>query len=185
MDSLFGLFAASFTNRRKGTAEMSSITQVRAPAAPETASTTSHVAAAPPEPVSWRNCAVVDDWRSFVIPIALAVILLVAIGLSTEKVWNVVFAAAVLLVVSWRVWLPTRYEASSRGIVQSYLGRARRLNWSAVARVQILPRGIRLLGDVEPSPLDPWTGLYVPCGEHRDEVAMLASQHVELVEPLG
>jgi hypothetical protein len=163
---------------------MSSVTQIQAPVGPETASTTSHVAATPPEPVSWRHCAVVDDWRSFVIVIALAVILFVAIGLSTENIWNVAFAAVVLLVVSWRVWLPTRYEASSRGIVQSYLGRARRLNWTAVARVQILPRGIRLLGDLERGPLDAWTGFYVPCGEHRDELAALASQHVKMVEPL-
>src|SRR3954465_13796297 len=110
---------------------MSSDTQISQPKPADVASTTSHVAPAPPEPFAWRSWPLVDDFRA-VLPLALLAISLIAlIAVETASIGNVIFAVAIVVVASWRIWMPVRYEVNSFGVVRSCLGRARRVGWSA------------------------------------------------------
>jgi hypothetical protein len=161
---------------------MSSATQISQPRPVEIASTTSHVAPVAPEPVAWRSWPLVDDFRSIWPLAALAVAMIALVGLGTGSIGNALFAAAVIVIASWRIWMPMRYEVNSSGFVRSCLGRARRVSWSAVARVDVLPNGFRLLNYAEPGLFDAWTATFVPWGTHGEEVLAIVRQEIKLVQ---
>jgi hypothetical protein len=161
---------------------MSSATQISQPKPPDVVSTTSHVAPVAPEPVAWRSWPLVDDFR-FVWPLAaLALALIVLVGFGTASVGNALFAATVLIVASWRIWMPVRYEVNSSGFVRSCLGRARRVSWAVVPRVEVLPNGFRLLSHPEPGLFDAWTAIFVPWGKHREQVLDVVRDQVKIVQ---
>jgi hypothetical protein len=162
---------------------MTSATQIRKPEPGEIVSTTSHVAATPPDPIAWRRWPLVDDWRSIWQLVLAAVVLLAAMGVATQNISQVLIAAAAIIAAAWRIWLPARYEVNSRGLVSSRFGQARRVSWSAVPRVQVFPNGMRLLNHLEPGPFDAWTAIFVPWGEHREKVlAVLRLQQAMIIE---
>jgi hypothetical protein len=148
----------------------------------EVASTTSHIAPVAPEPVAWRSWPLVDDFRSVWPMVALVLAVVVLAGFETANALNALFAAAVIAVVSRRIWMPVRYEVNSSGVVRSCLGRARRASWSAVPRVEVLPNGFRLLGHPEPGPFDACTAIFVPWGTHREEVLAVVRERVKVVQ---
>ena len=79
--------------------------------------------------------------------------------------------AGLALVISlWRFFLPVIYELNGEGVHQWILGRHRLLDWSCVARYEIRADGVLLLPCADACPLDVVRGLYVPWGNHRDEV---------------
>lgn len=78
----------------------------------------------------------------------------------------VVFAA--LVISAWRLWLPTRFELGSKGVIQSVLGRRRRIVWAEFARYEIRRNGVLLLADKEKSSLVVFRGLYVRWRDQRE-----------------
>ena len=80
--------------------------------------------------------------------------------------WAGAIVAVGLMVASWRLWLPVRYILASGGIVQSILGRRRRIPWSAIRLYEVHRTGVMLLPDVQVTPLSPLRGLFLPwCGQ--------------------
>ena len=79
-----------------------------------------------------------------------------------------VFAA--LGLAAWRLWIPVRFEFSSNGVIQTVMGRRRRIPWAEFDRYEIRRRGVLLLADADPSPLGALRGLFVRWQNQRDEL---------------
>jgi hypothetical protein len=161
---------------------MSSATQISQPRPEEMASTASHVGSDAPEPIAWRSWPIVDSWRSLVPLAILAIALLVLIGLTTDSLWNVPLSALVIVAAAGRLWLPVQYEVNSRGLVRTCMGRTRRVSWTAVPAVDVLPHGFRLLSNAEPGVFDPWTALFVPWGPQRERITAVLREQVCVLE---
>jgi hypothetical protein len=69
-----------------------------------------------------------------------------------------------------RVWFPAVFEMGSKGVIQTRLGRKRRVPWTEFARYEIHTRGMLLCADLEPNPFSAWRGLFIPWDDKRDEV---------------
>jgi hypothetical protein len=158
---------------------MSSVTEIRTVPPPEPASTATAPAAATVESVQWRSWPLVDDWRRIWPLVALIAAVLITVASSTKNWLAVGLIAAAFAGTTWRIWLPIRYEVNSRGLVQSCCGRVRHVNWSMVRRIEILPRGLRLLKHTDPGPFDAWRALYVPWGDHGGEVLTIVELRLE------
>ncbi len=155
---------------------MTSVTQIRSVPQPELASTTSAPSAALPTVVQWRSWPLADGWRRLW-PFALLIsVVLMAITVSSGSFLAFALVALAFVAATRRIWLPIRYEVNSRGLVQSCLGRVRRLDWSAVQRLELLPDGLRLLWYAEPGPFDAWRSLFVPWKDHKGAVLAIILQ---------
>lgn len=87
-----------------------------------------------------------------------------------------VFVLASLAVAAWRLWVPVTFEVGPKGLVQTALGRRRRIGWGELARCEPRRHGVLLLWEAEPGPLTPLRGLYI---RWRDQ-----SQRDALIETL-
>lgn len=103
---------------------------------------------------------------------AIAGMLAVAIfaGAFADSVAMGMVAFAALAFAGWRLWIPVRFEFGPKGIVQTVLGRQRRIPWVALMRYEVRRHGVLLLADAEPSPLAALRGLYVRWQDRRDDL---------------
>jgi hypothetical protein len=116
------------------------------------------------------------DWPLRDRPIA-ALATLMVIGAAT---WLAVWAtgnsmlgaaiAAILALTAWRTILPVRYEFTASGILQSVLGRRRRIPWTAVRAYELRSDGVLLSPDPDIAPLTGLRGFYLHWGRQRDAV---------------
>ena len=76
--------------------------------------------------------------------LASLVILAGAVFLYTRQPWMSLFVLLVLLVCTWRLWLPVRYDFTATGITRTCLGRQHQIPWYRVVRADRCEDGIRL-----------------------------------------
>ena len=81
---------------------------------------------------------------------------------GTVRSWPMgVLLFATLTIAAWRLWMPVTFEFGPKGVVQTVLGRRRRVGWAELTGYQIRRHGVLLLFDAEPGPLASLRGLYV------------------------
>jgi hypothetical protein len=73
-----------------------------------------------------------------------------------------------LMAASWRLWIPVRFEFGSKGILQTALGRPRRIAWGEFARYEVRRQGVLLLADPQTSPLAALRGLFIRFNQQRE-----------------
>jgi len=131
-----------------------------------------------PPSVQWRSWPV----RERMAAASMVVGGLVAAGLLvrwiTGQTHLALVAVAVLAIALARFFLPTLFELNPDGVSQWRLGRRRRIPWREIRSYEICAAGVLLLPHADPCPLDAYRGLYLPWGQHRDEV--LAHLHYYL-----
>ena len=92
------------------------------------------------------------------------------IGSAYERTWLGALTAGLLVVTSWRMWLPVTYEVGASGVGRVVLGRRRRIPWAAVGGYEVRGEGVLLVPDIQVTPLSPLRGLYVPWLDQREKV---------------
>jgi hypothetical protein len=67
----------------------------------------------------------------------------------------------------WRLWVPVKFELTSKGLTQSVLGRRRRIPWSEFARFEVRQKGVLLFVDQDSSPLAALRGVFIRWQDQR------------------
>ncbi|MCO6455144.1 MAG: hypothetical protein J5I93_07580 [Pirellulaceae bacterium] len=83
-----------------------------------------------------------------------------------------------LLLSIWRVWLPVQFELGPRGILQTVGRRTYRISWREFRRYRPFRRGVLLLVDPEPSPLDAFRGLFIRYDGQKDHVLSVVDYYL-------
>lgn len=97
------------------------------------------------------------------------------VGATTESPGWTAGIVILLLLALWRFFVPSEFELGARGISQEVLGRKRRIPWRAIGHVTICRDGVFLGRD--DGPLENFRGLYLPWGQHREEVLALVGYY--------
>jgi hypothetical protein len=142
--------------------------------APPTASKSSgsapvEIAARPvtPVPVAWRSWPIVDSLADFLL-LTIGIVATIGIAYRFAGPLTAIAAAIVLMVVTWRYFVPTMYELSALGVSENCVGRKRRIPWISIDRYLLGRRGAYLSS--AGAPLEMLRGLYLPWGSHREQV---------------
>jgi len=117
--------------------------------------------------------------------LALGVLLAVGIGVQwlTGR-WHLAAASvAVLIVTSWRFFLPVTFQLSQSGIDYWVLGRRRHIPWESIRSCRIQADGVLLLPHQDDSLIARLNGVYVPWNGHKQQVLALLEQHVAAGRP--
>jgi hypothetical protein len=83
---------------------------------------------------------------------------------------GIVFAA--LAACGWSAILPTRYAFEAQGITRRTLIWRRTIAWAAIGHCEVWPRGVRLHRVADPGPLDAMRAVFIPFGNHREDVLL-------------
>lgn len=110
--------------------------------------------------------------------LALGVFVAWTSGLAVGSTTMSLLLVAAVLIAAWQMWLPVHYEIGPQGITQHWLGRQRRITWSAIGRVQRRDCGLLLLRDLQPMPLEALRGLYLPFGQQKSEVLAIVDYYL-------
>ena len=90
----------------------------------------------PPPPVSWRSWPLEEGGLSAWLLSAIAVSMIVAVGLTTGSVEWALIACGVLAASAWRFFVPTHYELNAQGVLQEIFGRRRRIALAHISRAR-------------------------------------------------
>ncbi|MFV1965031.1 MAG: hypothetical protein ACC628_06380 [Pirellulaceae bacterium] len=104
--------------------------------------------------------------------LALVAVSAIAGHVSANAPMGLVVGVALALSV-WRLWIPVRFEFSSKGITQTVLRRRRRIPWTEFARYEVRRRGVILFTESDASPLAAFRSLYVRWNDHREDLLEL------------
>ena len=124
----------------------------------------------PPPTLSWRSWPLRDHLPGTLV--VAAVLAGVAFGVRwvTGQPHLALLASGALAVALWRFFLPILFELGPDGVDHWLLGRRRRVPWTAIQRYEVRSTGVLLLPFADRCEVDALRGLYLPWGEHRDEV---------------
>ena len=126
-----------------------------------------------PQPVQLANWPLRDDCvRAWFMATSLVAISAIAGWMAGSLVMGLVVFAA-FVIAAWRLWLPVRFEVTSKGVTQTVLGRRRRIPWTEFARYECRRKGVLLLTEGEASPLATLRGLFIRWHNQRDELLEL------------
>lgn len=107
---------------------------------------------------------------------------LLAAGLGVRGVSGhahlALLAVSALALSLWRFFLPVVFTLSADGVNESVLGRDRRIPWSAVRRYEIHPKGVLLSHRQDATWVDSFQGIFLPWGNHRQEILALLNYYV-------
>ncbi len=93
-----------------------------------------------------------------------------AVGLSTGRPDWAIAAALGVAAAAWRYFVPVVYELGTLGLTIQVLTRQRRVAWRSIDHYDLRSTGVFLSPHPERGPLDAFSGLYLPWGDHKDEV---------------
>ena len=124
----------------------------------------------PPPSLSWRVWPVHDHVAGALIVLGSLAAVAVGVRWMTGQTHLALLASGALAVAMWRFFLPVAFELNPEGVGQWLFGRRRRIRWTAIGRYEICSAGVLLLPFDDRSTMDPFRGLYLPWGSHRDAV---------------
>lgn len=130
----------------------------------------------PPPPVSWRSWPLEEGGLSAWLLSVLAVMVIVAVGLTTGSVQWALVACGVLIASAWRFFIPVHFELNAQGLFQEVLGRQRRIVWRAFESAELCREGVYMRFAGGSFSLS--RGLYLPWAAHRAEVIALVDYYL-------
>jgi hypothetical protein len=132
----------------------------------------------PPEDVRLTNWPLRYEPISAWSTIAATLLVAAIVGNLSQSVLMGFISLAVLNVALWRLWVPVSFELGRKGVVQTVLGRARRISWSMIAGYDIRRHGVLLLADADSSPLAAARGLFIRWGTQRDALLKIVEYYL-------
>lgn len=88
-------------------------------------------------------------------------------------------AVGMVMLASWRLLTPIRYELSPEGVLQAVGGLQWKIPWKAIGRYETAESGVWLWPTKSPRPMDALRAIYLPWGEHREAVLSHLRYHLE------
>jgi hypothetical protein len=132
----------------------------------------------PPPLVCWRSW----PFRQNLAQSGLVLAGLLAAGLGVRGVTGfthlALLAVAALALSLWRFFLPVVFTLSADGVNESLLGRERRIPWFAIRRFEVYPKGVLLLPYTDAARVDCFQGIFLPWGDHRQEILTLLTYYL-------
>jgi hypothetical protein len=83
-----------------------------------------------------------------------------------------------LLLTSWSLWLPVRFELGTKGIVHNMLGWRRRISWSEFSGYELHSNGVFLSHHSNQRPLRAMRGLFLPSKPSQAELLAALDYHL-------
>jgi hypothetical protein len=123
-----------------------------------------------PASLSWSYSGARDAFRRHLPLYGMMVAAVLIAGIASGSGWGAALGFIVMGAVSWRYWLPQRFELNSKGLQYQALRRGRQIAWRSIHRYEICDDGLRLFPTTEITPVDLFRTLYLPYGPHRDEI---------------
>lgn len=114
--------------------------------------------------------------------LALSFILVVAVGTIWVADSSIagLLALIVLLLTTWRIWIPVRYELDARGVQEVVWRHRSKMPWSRVTRFELDPNGVLLLHQRDAFPLSALRGIYIHSPENHEELVSLVKFYAGL-----
>lgn len=137
---------------------------------------------ATPVPPTWRSWPVVDSPAEFVL-LSAAIVATVGLAFRYGGPLTAIMAGVVLVVVSWRRYVPTFYELSALGVSENCLGRKRRIPWISIDRFVLGRKGAYLSS--AGAPLELLRGLYLPWGSQREQIVTTLRYYLPRAEDVA
>ena len=95
------------------------------------------------------------------------------VGLGAQSLLLGILAALALNVSLWRIWMPVEYEIGPGGLIETVLGRRRRISWRLIGAYEISGRSVRLYPKAGSARLFASRSLYLRGGRHHSELCQL------------
>lgn len=115
----------------------------------------------PPADVRLTNWPLRDDgisgWAFLLVVVGVAV----GAGYVSGSVVMGLLSFCALWLSMWRMWLPVRFEFGPKGILQTAMGRRRRITWSSIRRHQVRRRGVLLVTSSSPVAMTVFSSIYI------------------------
>ena len=144
-------------------------------------STTDHVpqqeTVEPPEDLQLVSWPPRDDGVAGWIFLSLALLLPIVIGFATGNVLFLLVGLLLVTLAMWRMWIPITYQLGPRGVVETVLGRSRRIPWTAVKQWEVRRNGLLLLLSDDPAPLVRLWGVLIRFGGASDKLIRLVTYY--------
>lgn len=125
--------------------------------------------AVPSEVLLFNWPLIQNGWRSIVHVLGTGLIVVLAYSLSRSPAMTAL-TGLVLVVATWRFWVPMRYRLTAEGIGQFGFGRRRLIPWPSVVRYEVLRDGIMLHFGRGESLLARLSTKYLAWGNERERV---------------
>ena len=122
-----------------------------------------------------------DSWAG-VAGLVSIVILAGGVFLLTRQPWMSLFVLLVLVICSWRIWLPVRFDFAATGITRTCLGRRQQISWYLVARAERCHDGIRLYPRSADAPLATLHALHIYSASHAELLHELVERYLVVPE---
>ena len=125
--------------------------------------------AVPSEVLLFNWPLVQNGWRSLVHVLATGLIVALAYYLSASLAMTLL-TGLVLVLATWRFWIPMRYRLTAEGIGQFGFGRRRLIPWPSIVRYEVLQNGVMLHFGRGESLLARLSTIYLDWGNDREHV---------------
>ena len=129
----------------------------------------SAIPAVPSEVLLFNWPLVQNGWRSLIHVLATGLIVALAYYWSGSLAMTLL-TGLVLVIATWRFWVPMRYRLTAEGIGQFGFGRRRLIPWPSIVRYEILRDGITLHFGRDDSLLARLSTIHLTWGSDRERV---------------
>ncbi len=117
-----------------------------------------------------------------ILVIALTVVLT---GIVSNSFSMGLLVCSMLLIASWRYWIPVQYEIGPYGIRQTVWKHVRRVSWQQIGRIEFRQHGIRFFPDRDPAQLANLRGLYVYHPEKEETLKQVVTFYLDATQSTG
>jgi hypothetical protein len=132
------------------------------------------------------SCWPLRDSLASMLGLASIVMLATGVLLFTGQPWMSLFVLLVLLICTWRLWLPIRYDFAATGITRTCLGRRHQIPWYRVVRADRCQDGIRLYPHSGNSRLASLQALHIYSADQAESLHELLDRYLVVPEtPAG
>ncbi len=133
--------------------------------------------------LSWVWRPLRDEPRVALTTATILLAMFVLVLIITEKVYLGGVAVLLGAICGWRNFVPMTFHINEEGVRQILIGEGRLIPWTAIRRLRISERGLLLLPEFRFGDLDALRGVFVPWGEHQDDVMKCIRFYVPYLLP--
>lgn len=130
------------------------------------------------EALVWRTHPAATQPGKAVAVLAYVAAVGVAVQVFFGTVWMTALGMVALVLAAQEFLFVTTCRLDDTGVERRGLFGVQRLSWSQVRAVHRGPDGVKLSTLARTGWLEPYRGVYLPCGDRRDEVLGWVARHV-------
>lgn len=134
----------------------------------------------------WKSHPLIENTARTITLFALLGVVLWAVYFAFDSVYYLCLAAIVLFFSLLRYFVPTHYQADSRGIHILFFGISKFREWSSFSNFYLHSTGVHLAPFERPSALDSFRGMFILFGRgDKDEIVEFLKRNIQRMEGKG